>query len=391
MSNFNFVGKSKVVNHHLEVPIKNLVKKYGASENMIVHADNLLVLKSLLESYRGKIKLIYIDPPYNTGNEGWIYNDNAKDPALSRWLSEVVGDEKLNRHDKWLCMMYPRIKLLHELLSDDGSMWISIDDDEVDYLKVMCDEIFERKNFVTHVIWEKKYAPQNDARWLSDNHDFILVYAKDKTIWRPNQLPRTEAMDSRYKNPDNDPRGAWKSTDLSSRGSKFQYAIFSPSGQFFLPPEGRQWAFEQSRLEELLADNRIWFGKNGRCMPSLKTFLSEVKSGSVSKTIWTRDEVGDNQEAKQEIKRFNLDEVFTTPKPTRLIRKILQLASDRDSIILDAFAGSGSTAHAVINLNAEDCGSRKFIMIESMDYAETITAERIRRAGGDFSFFELEN
>ena len=385
----NFIGKDQVSN--LEVEYRKLNRIYGDSDNRIIHADNLLALKSLIPMYCGEIKLIYIDPPYNTGNEGWIYNDNAKDPNLARWISQVVGNAKLDRHDKWLCMMYPRLRLMHELLSEDGSLWISIDDDEVDYLKVICDEIFDRKNFVAHIIWEKKYAPQNDARWLSDNHDFILVYAKDKSRWRPNPLPRTSEMDSRYKNPDNDPRGVWKSTDLSSRGSRFQFAIQSPTGKIFYPPEGRQWAFEKSRLDELLKDNRIWFGKTGNRAPALKSFLSEVKQGSVAKTIWTREEVGDNQEAKQEIKRFNFDEVFTTPKPTRLIKRILQLASNRDSIVLDSFAGSGTTAQSVIELNREDSGNRKFILIESMDYCESITAERIRRIGGDFSFYELED
>ncbi|MBR1419884.1 MAG: site-specific DNA-methyltransferase [Selenomonadaceae bacterium] len=393
MPNLNFVGKNKVVNHHRDVSFRFLERQYGSSENMIIHGDNLLALRSLNAMYRGKIKCIYIDPPYNTGNENWIYNDNVNDPEIRSWIGKVVGDEEtdLNRHDKWLCMMYPRLRLLQELLSDDGSIWISIDDVEISNLRKICDEIFGSNNFVAHVIWEKKYSPQNDARWLSDNHDFILVYAKNKSIWRPNLLPRTAEMDARYKNPDNDPRGAWTSGALQAKSGtdNYVYEITSPTGKKFLPPTGTFWRFSKDRFEELIADNRIWFGEDGNNVPRLKRFLSDVKQGSVSKTIWNRDEVGDNQEANREFKSFNFDQFFATPKPTRLIRKILQLASDPDSIILDAFAGSGTTAQSVIELNREDSGSRKFILIESMDYCESITAERVRRVGGDFSFYEL--
>ena len=236
----NFSGRNKIFD--LQIPDKNLelVYNFGTdseSENKIIHGDNLIVMKNLLRDYRDRIKCIYIDPPYNTGNYYRNYRDRFD-------------------NDRWLFMMYPRLQLMRDLLSDDGSIWISIDDNEVDYLKIICDEIFGRQNFVAHVIWEKKYSPQNDSRWLSDVHDFILVYAREKMSWRPNLLPRTAEMDSRYKNPDNDPRGVWKSADLSSRGSKFQYEITSPTGKKFLPPIGRQWAFSEENFIALLNDNR---------------------------------------------------------------------------------------------------------------------------------------
>src|SRR3990167_8316558 len=242
------------------------------TENMIIHGDNLLALKALLPEYEGKIKCIYIDPPYNTGNAFEHYDDSVE-------------------HSTWLSLMKPRLKLLRELLHpDQGSIWISIDDDETHYLKVLCDEIFGRNNFVANVIWEKKYSPQNDAKWLSDSHDHILIYAKNKENWRPKPLPRTEEMDARYKNPDNDPRGLWKSSDLSVKtyNANTDYPIKTPSGRIVNPPKSRCWVVSKKRLEELIADNRIWFGNTGNNVPSVKRFLSEVGEGTVSKTIWYR-------------------------------------------------------------------------------------------------------
>lgn len=400
----HWIGKDKVVNHVASVPFHVLEHKYnfgGKSENKIIHGDNLLALKSLLPEYEGRIKCIYIDPPYNTGNEGWIYNDKVNSPQIKKWLGEVVGreGEDLSRHDKWLCMMYPRLKLLKKLLADDGAIFISIDDNEQANLKLICDEIFGAQNFVANVIWEKKFSPQNDARWLSDSHDFILIYAKDKLKWRPNLLPRTAEMNARYKNPDNDPRGAWTSGDISVKtySPNTDYPITLPSGRVVNPPVGLCWRLSKEKFNEMVADNRIWFGANGNNVPRIKRFLSEVQGGSVSKTIWLRDEVGDNQDAKREIKNsLSGAEIFATPKPTRLIEKILRLATDKNSIVLDSFAGSGTTAHAVSNINAQDGGNRKFILVEMEDYAETITAERVRRVikgygqiagtGGNFDF-----
>ncbi len=393
MPSLNWLGKDKVITYHQHVPFHFLDKKFsvGNSDNKIIHGDNLIALKSLLPRYENKIKCIYIDPPYNTGNENWIYNDNVSDSRLQKWLGQVVGKEgeDLTRHDKWLCMMYPRLRLLQKLLADDGAIFISIDDNEQANLKLICDEIFGAWNFICNVIWEKKYSPQNDAKYLSDSHDFILVYAKDKKIWRPNLLPRTEEMNARYKNPDNDPRGVWTSGALQAKSGtdNYIYEITTPNGKKFLPPAGTFWRFSKEKFAEMVADNRIWFGEKGDNVPRLKRFLSEVQQGLVSKTLWKIDEVGDNQAAKREMK--SLDIVFDTPKPTALIEKILKLATDKNSIVLDSFAGSGTTAHAVINLNAADGGSRRFILIELNDYAENITAERVKRVGGEFTFYEI--
>ena len=393
MPNLSWLGKDKVVTYHQKVAYHFLDKKFsvGNSENSIIHGDNLIALKSLLPRYENKIKCISIAPPYNTGNENWIYNDNVSDPRLQKWLGQVVGKEgeDLTRHDKWLCMMYPRLRLLQKLLADDGAIFISIDDNEQANLKLICDEIFGAWNFICNVIWEKKYSPQNDAKYLSDSHDFILVYAKDKKIWRPNLLPRTEEMNARYKNPDNDPRGVWTSGALQAKSGtdNYIYEITTPNGKKFLPPAGTFWRFSKEKFAEMVADNRIWFGEKGDNVPRLKRFLSEVQQGLVSKTLWKIDEVGDNQAAKREMK--SLDIVFDTPKPTALIEKILKLATDKNSIVLDSFAGSGTTAHAVINLNKQDGGNRKFILIELNDYAENITAERVKCVGGEFNFYEI--
>lgn len=413
MPTLNWIGKDKVINHHLDVPFHTLDKQYtvGDSEsgNKIINGDNLVALKALLPEYEGKIKCIYIDPPYNTGNEGWIYNDNVNAPQIKRWLGQVVGKEgeDLSRHDKWLCMMYPRLQLLHKLLADDGAIFISIDDNEQANLKLLCDEIFGESNFINNIIWEKKYSPQNDAKYFSDNHDFILVYAKNKEKWKPGLLPRTEEMNARYKNIDNDPRGPWKPGDCSVKtySSNYDFPITTPSGRIVNPPQGRCWRFSKDIYVQLLNENRIWFGNNGDNVPSLKRFLSEVKQGTTSMTIWKYTEVGHNQDAKQEIKDIFSDSKFPfdTPKPTRLIDRILQIASDKSSIILDSFAGSGTTAHAVLNLNKKDGGNRKFILVEMEDYAETITAERVKRVingygegdkavegtGGGFDYFSL--
>ncbi len=420
MPTLNWIGKERVINHHREVPYKVLQHGYGFdagtqtqsqtdSGNKIIHGDNLEALKSLLPQYEGKIKCVYIDPPYNTGNEGWVYNDNVNDPKIKKWLETVVGKEgeDLSRHDKWLCMMYPRLKLLHKLLAKDGAIFISIDDNEQANLKLICDEIFGSGNFINNVIWQKKFSPQNDAKYFSDNHDFIVCYAKQKIAWNRNLLPRTEEQDKRYKNPDNDFRGAWTSGDLSVKtyNENTDYPITTPSGRIVNPPSGYCWRYSKEKLVELIRENKIWFGKNGDTVPRIKRFISDVQQGVVPVTIWEHSEVGHNQEAKQALKEIFDDGSFPfdTPKPSRLIEKILQLSTDKDSIILDSFAGSGTTAHAVLNLNKEDNGDRKFILVEMEDYAEEITAERVKRVikgygkekqaveatGGAFDFYEL--
>ena len=420
MPTLNWIGKEKVINHHQDVPYKILEPQYGFvdgvqqsepnnSGNMIIHGDNLEALKSLLPEYEGLIKCIYIDPPYNTGNESWVYNDNVNHPKIKKWLGEVVGKdgEDLTRHDKWLCMMYPRLKLLHKLLAKEGAIFISIDDNEQAHLRLICDEIFGSGNFINNIIWQKKFSPQNDARYFSDNHDFVLCYTKNKNSWSRNLLLRTETQNARYKNLDNDVRGIWTSGDVSVKtySASNDYPITTPSGRIVNPPAGYCWRFSKEKFSELILENRIWFGTNGDNVPRFKRFLTDVQQGIVPLTIWMHEEVGHNQSAKQDLKKiFNESAVpFETPKTTQLIEKIIQITSNENDIILDSFAGSGTTAHAVLNLNKQDGGNRKFILIEMEDYANSITAERVKRVikgygedkkaiegtGGDFNYYEL--
>lgn len=414
MPTLNWIGKEKVVNHHLDVPFRTLEKQYTfASEgqddggNMIIHGDNLDALKALLPQYEGRVKCIYIDPPYNTGNEGWVYNDNVNDPKIRKWLGEVVGKEgeDLSRHDKWLCMMYPRLRLLQKLLADEGVIFISMDDSEIANLKILCDEIFGSHNYIETVVWQKRTSP--DARKkISNGHEYILIYAKN--INATDELFNLLALEGedadKFKNPDNDPRGPWVSSDFTAQGFRpnQMYTITTPSGQKMNPPEGRCWRHLEEVYNELLSEGRLWFGADGCGVPRKKTYLSE-KEGKGVWTWWTNGEVGHTQEATQETAAILGKAVFDYPKPVRLINRILQLATERDSIILDSFAGSGTTAHAVLNMNRQDGGHRKFILVEMMDYADSITAERVKRVisgygegkkavpgtGGGFSFYEL--
>ncbi len=340
------------------------------SENILYKGENLSVLRQIESTYFEKIKCIYIDPPYNTGQNFAQYQDSVKSSV-------------------WLDMMKERLKILHRLLRKDGTIWISIDDNECHYLKVLCDEIFGRKNFVANVIWEKKYSPQNDAKWLSDSHDHVLVYAKciDVKHWGRemkrglNLLPRTIEMNERYTNPDNDPRGLWQSGDLSVKRETPQdiYPIITPSGREIWPPPGTSWRVSKQKLKELIEDNRIWFGPNKTNTPRIKRFLSEVQDGLVSKTIWPRIEVGDNQESKREVIAFNSKDVFATPKPERLIQRILYLATDPGDLVFDCFAGSGTTGAVAHKMK------RKWIMIEMGKHAETHIIPRLKKviAGED--------
>ena len=359
---------------------------YGDTEsgNMLIHGDNLLALKALEQQYSNSIKCIYIDPPYNTGAAFEHYDDGVE-------------------HSIWLSLMRERLEIIHNLLDKtNGSLWISLDDNEQAYCKVLCDEIFGRKNFVANVIWEKKYSPQNDAKWLSDSHDFILVYAKNKETWRPNLLPRSEEMNSRYKNLDNDPRGPWKTADFSVRtyNASCDYPITLPSGRIVTPPESRAWVSSKERFAELVADNRIWFGKDGNSVPAVKKFLSEVKQGMTAMTIWKYTEVGHNQDAKKEVKAFNIDDVFETPKPERLIERVLTLGSTPGDLVLDSFLGSGTTAAV-----AQKMG-RRYIGIELGNHAYTHCYPRLKmvtdgtdqggiskaqnwKGGSGFKFYEL--
>ena len=412
MPSLTWIGKDAVLNHHLDVPYRVLEKKYdfgdGEPGNKIIHGDNLEALKSLLPEYEGRVKCIYIDPPYNTGNENWVYNDNVNSPKIKKWLGQVVGKESedLTRHDKWLCMMYPRLKLLQKLLSNDGAIFISIDDNEQANLKLVCDEIFGAGNFVAQVIWERAYAPVNLKKHFSESHDYILCYAKKIESLVCNGLPRSEDANNRYSNPDNDPRGVWTSSDMTVGPvvEEKLYDIITPNGKILRPASGRCWLFTKERYEEMRKDNRLWFGEEGNNMPRVKKFLSEVKQGITPMTIWKYTEVGHSQDATKKLKEiFDGKAVFDYPKSVDLLKRCFELYSDKSSIILDSFAGSGTTAHAVLNLNKQDGGNRKFILVEMEDYAETITAERVRRvidgygegknaiegAGGSFAYYEL--
>ena len=474
MLTLEWIGKNKVVNHHQEVPFRVLERQYSFgeqgqhtenndSENMIIHGDNLEALKALLPQYEGKVKCIYIDPPYNTGNEGWCYNDNVSDPHIQKWLGKVVGKEgeDLTRHDKWLCMMYPRLMLLQKLLADDGVIFISIDDNELYNLKSICDEIFGASCYVSDIAWQRTYSTRNDSKGIVNEVEHILVYSKVPE-WNPNKLPRTEEMNARYSNPDNDVC-AWKSTDAFAPGASTHqgmvYAIQNPfTGVLLYPSNGRHWSLGQDQMFEImsqwgeyelreiddvqkrasicgvseeqvkssvkaimLSDNLenaaqkasaiynrgqwplFYFGQDGKGGIRRKTYLNTV-GGRIPTNFWPFSETGHTDEAKKEMLAiFDGKATFDTPKPHRLIEFVLKVAGTKDTLILDSFAGSGTTAHAVLNMNKADGGHRKFILVEMGDYADTITAERVKRVikgygegknavegtSGNFSYYEL--
>lgn len=380
------------------------------SENLYIEGDNLEVLKLLQETYLGKVKMIYIDPPYNTGND-FVYEDDFAQSTDEYLANSGQFDEEGNRlvtntesngrfHTDWLNMIYPRLKLAKDLLAEDGVIFISIDDNEVENLRKLCDEAFGEINFVDTIIWEKRYSPQNAVQWFSENHDFILVYAKNKMIWHPQLLQRTDEMNARYKNIDNDPRGPWKASDSyaqAGHGTKNQfYVLTAPNGKKHSLPSGQCWRYTEDVMKKLIADNRVWFGADGNNVPAIKKFLTEVKQGIACQTIWKYEEVGHNQEGKKELKSLFPEGIpFDTPKPTRLVERMLRLAGQDDFIALDFFSGSATTAHAVMQLNAEDGGKRKFIMVQLPEKTDEkseaykagykniceIGKERIRRAG----------
>lgn len=424
MPTLHWIGKDKVVNHHAEVPFRVLEHKYGFrgdnpadssethSGNKIIHGDNLEALKALLPEYEGKIDCVYIDPPYNTGEEGWIYNDNVNDPQIRKWLGDVVGaeGEDFSRHDKWLCMMYPRLRLLKQLLSKKGVLFISIDDNEFANLKNICDEIFGINNFITTFIWEKRKNREN-RKIVSCRHDYILCYCLDTRNSERSikLLPMSDEALSRYQNPDNDPRGLWKSDPVTAQAghatkSQF-YTLIAPNGKKHSLPNGRCWLYTEDVMQKAIADGRIWFGKNGNNVPRKKTYLNEKERGLTPETILFADDVATNEIAKNSLKEIFSEQIpFTTPKPYQLIEHLIQLSTNDNSIVLDSFAGSGTTAHAVLNMNRHNGSSnRKFVMIEMDDYAETITAERVRRViegygegkkavdglGGEFDYYEI--
>ena len=474
MPTLEWIGNEKVVNHHLDVPYRVLERNYSfdengqheednGSENMIIRGDNLEALKALLPRYEGRVKCIYIDPPYNTGNEGWVYNDNVNDPRIKEWLHKTVGKEgeDLSRHDKWLCMMYPRLKLLQKLLSEDGAIFISIDDTEYANLKLICDEIFGSNCFVSNISWQRTYSTRNDSKGVVNEVEHLLVYSKQPD-WNPNKLPRTAEMDSKYKNPDND-RTLWRTDNAFAPGAATHqgmvYAIQHPfTGKMLYPANGRCWTFGQEQMLEIMRGwcdyelrdlndaheraivcgvpesdvrpgvqaivlsqpleistqkaqavydrgqwPRFFFTKGGKGGIARKTYLDDV-GGKLPTNFWPFSETGHTDEAKKEMLAiFDGKATFDTPKPHRLIEFVLKIAGNENAIILDSFAGSGTTAHAVLNMNKADGGKRKFILVEMDDYADSITAERVKRVikgygegknavegtGGDFSFYDL--
>lgn len=384
-----WVGKESELKIEPRILIKNPALSNTAqdqnTENMIIHGDNLLALKALESKYAGQVKCIYIDPPYNTGSAFTHYDDNLE-------------------HSIWLGLIRERLRILYRLLNKDGTLWISIDDDEQAYLKVLCDEIFGRNNFVTCVLWQKIHSIKNDAKYLSVNHDYILIYAKDKEQIKFNLLPRTEEMNARYTNPDNDPRGVWQSGDLVANEERVNghYAVTSPiTGKVFDVPKGKHWVYSQENLEAMIQDNRLYFGKDGNAFPRKKRFLSEVMQGRKGDTWWTSSEVGHNQEAKREIiKLFGKNDIFATPKPERLIERILTLSSNEGDLVLDSFLGSGTTAAVAHKMG------RRYIGIEMGDHAYTHCKVRLDKVisgedkggitksvnwqgGGGYHFYEL--
>lgn len=381
---------------------------FDNTENLYIEGDNLEVLKLLQETYLGKIKMIYIDPPYNTGND-FVYEDDFAQSTDEYLENSGQFDEDGNRmvqntesngrfHTDWLNMIYPRLKLAKDLLSDDGVIFVSIDDHEQENIKKLCDEVFGEANFLAQVIWERAYSPVNLKKHFSESHDYIICYAKNMELCVCNGLPRSAEANDRYSNPDNDPRGDWKSSDLSvgPRVESKIYEITTPSGRKVLPPSGYCWRLDKKTFEQYVKDNRIWFGSDGNNVPSIKRFITEVKQGMTPMTVWKYTEVGHSQDAAQKLKKlFDGKAFFDYPKSVDLIKRCLQLYTDKDCYVLDFFSGSATTAHAVMQLNAEDGGHRKFIMVqlpEEMDEKSEaykagykniceIGKERIRRAG----------
>lgn len=406
----NWVGKKEAYhqaftkNYKVLKPLKDESKEWDKTDNILIKGDNLDALKILRHNYFESIKMIYIDPPYNTKNDGFVYNDNFT-ASTEQTLEELGYDKEYidyieniqgaKTHSGWLSFMYPRLLLARDLLKDDGVIFISIDDNEVAQLRLLCDEIFGEENFVAQYIWNKKNVVQNDATHLSVNHEYILVYAKIFNSLKFNLLKRTEEQLSRYKNPDNDPNGVWTSVALQAKSGSATYKIKFDNGVEWEPVKGTYPRLSKDSLIKAYNENRLWFGKDGKNVPRLKKYLSEVKDGVLTSSLLYSDDVGSTQLAKEKLKKLMQNNLFDTPKPIGLVSKFVQLASDKDDIILDFFAGSGTTAHAVMDLNAQDGGNRKFILVQiseptpekseakkaGYDTIFDITKERIKRAG----------
>jgi adenine-specific DNA-methyltransferase len=394
---YNEIISSDEIDRLFEPKVLTNIKKYSKdglednpiindSDNLIIKGNNLLTLHSLKKKFAkdgGKVKLIYIDPPYNTGSDSFGYNDNFN-------------------HSTWLTFMKNRLEIAKEFLTEDGVIFINLDDNESHYCKILCDEIFNRQNFIANIIWQKKYSPSNDAKWFSDNHDHILVFAKNKEIFRPNLLPRTVEMNKRYSNPDNDPRGDWKPGGFSVKtySKDYDYPIETPSGKIVNPPKGSCWQTSKENFLKKLADNRIYFGKNNDAKPQIKQFLDEVQQGIVAKTIWLHDEVGHNQISRSEIVKLFGEFTFSTPKPESLLKRIIELTTKPNDLIMDYHLGSGTTCAVAHKMG------RRYIGIEQMDYIEDVAVERLKKVingeqggiskivnwngGGDFVYAELK-
>jgi adenine-specific DNA-methyltransferase len=465
MATINFKGKEIVRNHHLTVPYYELIpdkkksssKNLSLQDNLLIHGDNLSALKALMPTYAGKVGCVFIDPPYNLGEESWVYNDNVNSPMIKDWLGKVVGKDDLARHDKWLCMMMPRLRLIRELMHDDAAIFITLDDTEIHRCKLLMDEVFDESNFVSNIVWQSRKSVQNDTD-ISLSHNHILVYAKNRRqedrrlkeknkekwhnasgfVFRPLELDK-----SKFSNPDKDQRGLWKADpfDAPNVRKNLTYTITNPNtGEKYDPPPGRCWRTEEEKYLDLLKAERIVFGKTGKSGPQLKVFWEEKYQYGEVETTWWGDgalesylEEGIDLESALELTNygtttkgsqllqsmFDGNKVFNNPKPLELVRHILKIASKKDSIILDSFAGSGTTAHAVLDLNKRDKGTRKFILVQmpesisedqpayELGFREIIdvTAARIKRAisgvdgardenlkqglGGSFTYYEL--
>ncbi|MEE1614046.1 site-specific DNA-methyltransferase [Microvirga sp. CF3016] len=393
MPTLDWIGKRAVVNHHREVPYRlvhcDKAKSVGDPDagNLLVQGDNLEALKALLPYYAGKVKCIYIDPPYNTGNEGWVYNDNVNAPEIKSWLGSVVGKEAedLSRHDKWLCMMYPRLRLLRDFLTEDGSIWVSCDDNEAPYARLLLEDIFGRNNLVATFVWEKDKGRRGDTD-VSGAHEYIHCFARKKEHFaaKRNLLPRSLHQISRYRNPDKDPKGVWLQGDNGTAKSgteSLRYPITLPSGRVVRPPEGNYWRFAESTFEDALADSRVYFGADGDSLPIIKRYLTEVQDGVVPRT-WIPGELGGtNQSAKRDHLRKLLPdrEPFPTPKPEELLYFILQIATNPGDIVLDSFAGSGTTATSALKMG------RRFIVVEMEEHTAQYALPRLQKviAGED--------
>jgi adenine-specific DNA-methyltransferase len=383
MPTLDWIGKRAVLNHHREIPF-HLLKQNPelsagdpAAGNLVVQGDNLLALKALLPYYAQQVKLIYIDPPYNTGNEGWVYNDAVNSPEMREWLGRVVGSEAedLSRHDKWLCMMYPRLQILKKLLRPDGTIFVSMGDDSIGYLRLLMDEVFSPRRFVATIVWQKRYSRENRVG-IGEAHEYILVYAMDPKRFKEvrNRIPLSEKGGKAYSNPNNDPRGPWQSVSLTAQGYRpnQMYPITAPNGTVHLPPEGRCWSIVEAEYRKLEAEGRIWFGKDGTGVPRQIRYLSEVE-GVVPWTWWPHEEVGHTDEAKKEMHALgSKDDAFPTPKPERLLRRVIEIATNPGDIVLDSFAGSGTTGAVAHKMG------RRYILCEMESYAQTLVAKRLR-------------